>query len=67
MDEQLSRLEAKLMTLDDRLRNAEIAAAEMRGQLAHRPTTWTMVTTLFAAQVAVAIVAGLALWAVPPH
>ncbi len=67
MDEQLSRLEAKLMTLDDRLRKAEIAAAEMQGQLGHRPTTWTMVTTLFVAQIAVAMVAGLALWAVPSH
>lgn len=54
LEDQFNRIEALLKGIDDRARRLEIDAGELKGRLAHLPTTWAMVTTVVGGQVALA-------------
>ncbi len=54
LEDQFTRIETLLKSIDDRVRKLEIDAAELKGRFAHLPTTWAMVTTVVGGQVALA-------------
>jgi septal ring factor EnvC (AmiA/AmiB activator) len=54
LEDTLPRIETLLASVDDRLRKAEIDLAEIKGRIAHLPSTWAMITTMLGGQVAFA-------------
>jgi hypothetical protein len=54
LEDTFPRIEALLASVDDRLRKVEIDLAEVKGRIAHLPSTWAMITTMLGGQVAFA-------------
>ena len=61
LEDQFTRIEALLRSIDDRVRNLEIGAGEMKGRVANLPSTWALIGTVIGGQIALA---GLLLGAV---
>ena len=54
LEEQFTRIELLLRTIDDRVRRFELDGAESKGRIAGLPTTWAMVTTMIGGQITLA-------------
>ncbi len=54
LEDQFTRIEGLLRSIDDRVRKMEIDAGELKGRLASLPGTWAMIATVIGGQVALA-------------
>lgn len=54
LENQSARIEALVRGIDDHLRRLQAETVELKGRLASRPTTWVMVATMLAGQLALA-------------
>jgi chromosome condensin MukBEF ATPase and DNA-binding subunit MukB len=54
LEEQYTRIEALMRSVDDRLRKVETDIAELKGRVANLPSTWAMITTMLGGQVTLA-------------
>ena len=54
LEDQFSRIEALLRSIDDRVRKLEIDAGELKGRISSLPGTWAMIATVLGGQVALA-------------
>ena len=54
LEDQFTRIEALLRSIDDRMRLVEINAGEMKGRLGSLPGTSAMIATVIGGQVALA-------------
>ena len=54
LEDQFTRIEALLLSIDDSVRKLEIDAGELKGRLASLPGTWAMIVTVIGGQVALA-------------
>ena len=54
LEDQYTRIETLLRSIDDRVRRLEIDAGELKGRMASLPGTWAMITTVVGGQVALA-------------
>lgn len=54
LEDQFTRIEALLKSIDERVRKLEIDAGELKGRIAGLPSTWAMIATVLGSQVALA-------------
>lgn len=54
LEDQFSRIETLLRSIDDRVHKLEIDGSELKGRLATLPATWAMIATVIGGQMALA-------------